>query len=96
MAVMTEPLRTLSVIAHEGGHSAHRQLMSANGVSPSYARGPHFLFESFSEFNELVLADFMAEHAATPELQRYYREQLYQGSRHLLWRTGCVAGAVGL
>jgi oligoendopeptidase F len=49
--------------------------MTANGVAPSYAEGPHFLFESFAEFNELVLADFMAEHAATPELQRYYRER---------------------
>ncbi len=49
--------------------------MSANGVSPSYAQGPHFLFESFAIFNELVLADFMAGHAATPELKRYYRER---------------------
>lgn len=67
--------KDLSVIAHEGGHAVHRQLMSANGVSPSYAQGPHFLFESFAIFNELVLADFMAEHAATPELKRYYRER---------------------
>ena len=67
--------KDLCVIAHEGGHAVHRQLMTANAVSPSYAEGPHFLFESFAEFNELVLADFMAEHAATPELQRYYREQ---------------------
>jgi oligoendopeptidase F len=67
--------KALSVIAHEGGHAVHRQLMLENGVSPSYANGPHFLFESFAEFNELVLADFMAEHAATPELKRYYRER---------------------
>ncbi|MFY9909434.1 MAG: hypothetical protein WAK56_06325, partial [Candidatus Sulfotelmatobacter sp.] len=38
-------------------------------------RGPNFLFESFAEFNELLLADYMAEHASTPELQRYYRER---------------------
>jgi oligoendopeptidase F len=67
--------KDLSVIAHEGGHAVHHELMNKNGVSPSYAQGPHFLFESFAEFNELVLADFMAEHAATPELQRYYRER---------------------
>jgi oligoendopeptidase F len=67
--------KDLSVIAHEGGHAVHRELMNKNGVAPSYAQGPHFLFESFAEFNELVLADFMAEHAATPELQRYYRER---------------------
>jgi oligoendopeptidase F len=67
--------KDLSVIAHEGGHAVHRELMNKNGVAPSYAQGPHFLFESFAEFNELILADFMAEHAATPELQRYYRER---------------------
>lgn len=67
--------KDLSVIAHEGGHATHRQLMSANHVAPSYARGPHFLFESFAEFNELVLADYMAEHAVQPELKRYYRER---------------------
>ena len=46
--------KDLSVIAHEGGHATHRQLMNANGVSPTYERGPNFLFESFAEFNELA------------------------------------------
>ncbi len=67
--------KDLSVIAHEGGHAVHRQLMSKNGVSPSYDHGPHFLFESFAAFNELLLADYLAEHATTPELKRYYRER---------------------
>jgi oligoendopeptidase F len=67
--------KDLSVIAHEGGHAVHRQLMTENSVSPSYSNGPHFLFESFAEFNELILADFLAEHASSPELQRYYRER---------------------
>jgi oligoendopeptidase F len=67
--------KDLSVIAHEGGHAVHRQLMSENGVVQSYGNGPHFLFESFAEFNELLLADSLAEHAGTPELKRYYRER---------------------
>jgi oligoendopeptidase F len=67
--------KDLSVIAHEGGHATHRQLMSDNHVAPSYARGPNFLFESFAEFNELVLADFLAERADHAELKRYYRER---------------------
>jgi oligoendopeptidase F len=67
--------KDLSVIAHEGGHAVHRQLMTENGVPQSYAQGPNFLFESFEEFNELVLADFMAEHTGNPQLQRYYRER---------------------
>lgn len=67
--------KDLSVIAHEGGHAAHRGFMSTNGVKPLYASGPSFLFESFAAFNELVLADYLAEHAADPRLKRYYLEQ---------------------
>jgi len=67
--------KDLSVIAHEGGHAVHRQLMTDSGVPPSYEHGPHFLFESFAQFNELVLADYLAEHAAAPELKRYYLER---------------------
>jgi oligoendopeptidase F len=67
--------KDLSVIAHEGGHAAHRSLMNAHGVRPLYANGPSFLFESFAAFNELVLADYLAEHAGDARLQRFYREQ---------------------
>ena len=67
--------KDLSVIAHEGGHATHRSLMSANQVVPLNASGTSFLFESFAEFNELVLADYLADHAADPRLRRYYREQ---------------------
>ena len=67
--------RDLSVIAHEGGHAVHRQLMTDNHIPPSYTNGPHFLFESFAEFNELILADFMAERSDNPGLRRYYRER---------------------
>lgn len=67
--------KDLSVIAHEGGHAVHRQLMNDNGVLPRYKRGPNFLSESFAEFNELLLADYMAEHAKSPQLRRYYSER---------------------
>ena len=67
--------KDLSVIAHEGGHAVHRQLMTEGGVPPSYDHGPNLLFESFAAFNELLLADFMSERGATPELKRYYRER---------------------
>ncbi len=92
--------KDLSVIAHEGGHAVHRQFMSESGVPPSYEHGPHFLFESFAQFNELVLADYLAEHAATPALQRYYRERwlsikgldaLY-GARDVLLEQGIYDG----
>jgi len=67
--------RDFSVIAHEGGHAVHRSLMSSHGVLPSYARGPSYLFESFAEFNELVLADYLAKQASDPALKRYYLEE---------------------
>jgi oligoendopeptidase F len=67
--------KDLSVIAHEGGHAAHRALMDLNGVVPSYSAGPNFLFESFAAFNELLLADHLASQASEPALRRYYREQ---------------------
>jgi oligoendopeptidase F len=67
--------KDLSVIAHEGGHAAHRSLMTAHSVRPLYANGPSFLFESFAVFNELVLADYLAEHAGNARLQRFYRQQ---------------------
>jgi oligoendopeptidase F len=67
--------KDLSVIAHEGGHATHRSLMNTHGVEPLYAQGPHFLFESFAIFNELVLADYLADHSTDPHLQRFYREQ---------------------
>lgn len=67
--------KDLSVIAHEGGHAVHRQLMNDSGVLRSYKGGPNFLSESFAEFNELLLADYMAEHAGSRELRRYYRER---------------------
>ncbi len=67
--------KDLSVIAHEGGHAVHRSLMNSHDVAPIYADGPNFLSESVAVFNELLLADHLAEHAADPQLRRYYREQ---------------------
>lgn len=67
--------KDLSVLAHEGGHAVHRELMRGHGVRPIYAEGPHYLFESFAVFNELVLADYLAEHATDAAARRTYTEQ---------------------
>jgi oligoendopeptidase F len=67
--------KDLSVLAHEGGHAVHRELMRLHGVRPIYAEGPHYLFESFAVFNELVMADYLAEHAPDSVARRYYLEQ---------------------
>ncbi len=46
-----------------------------NHVKQVYASGPNYLFESFAEFNELLLAGYLAEHSAEAALQRFYRRQ---------------------
>lgn len=66
---------SLSRIAHEATHAVHHSLMSAHGVLPVYVEGPNYFSESFAEFAELLLADFLAEHAPTPALKRYYEIQ---------------------
>src|SRR5581483_7092944 len=48
---------SMRTIAHEGAHAVHRQLMNENQPVADYNEGPHFLFESFAIFNELLLLD---------------------------------------
>ncbi len=53
-------LKSVSTIAHEGGHAIHRELMNA-GHLPVYERtGPHWLFEGYAIFNELLVLDHVA------------------------------------
>jgi oligoendopeptidase F len=78
----------MRVIAHEGGHAVHRELMTKAGIIPAYAEGPHFLFESFAAFNELLLADYMAAHAPTPELKAWYMEQFLEGKGTVAFVAG--------
>ncbi len=49
--------------------------MKSHGVLPLYTDGPHFLFESFAEFNELLLADYLAAEASDAATRRYYEER---------------------
>ena len=59
-------LDSVRVIAHEGGHAIHRELMNASGI-PVYERtGPHYLFEGYALFNELLLFDHAGVMAKTP------------------------------
>lgn len=67
------------VLAHEGGHAVHRQLMSDAGTLPGYVAGPPFLFESFAILNELLLADSLLEHEVEPKGKLYYLSQFLDG-----------------
>ena len=68
-------LMSTSTLAHEGGHAIHRELMNASGI-PVYERtGPHYLFEGFAIFNELLLLDHAIQIAKTPTEHEYALER---------------------
>jgi oligoendopeptidase F len=78
----------LRVLAHEATHAVHRQLMSENGVSPFYADGPHFLFESFASFSEMLLADALEAGERDPARRRFFHEQFLDGKATVMFVAG--------
>jgi oligoendopeptidase F len=78
----------MRVLAHEATHAVHRQLMSRHGVSALYAEGPHYLFESFATFSELLLADSLQSEAGEPALQQFFREQFVEGKGTIMFVAG--------
>ena len=69
-------LRNVSTIAHEGGHAIHRELMNVGGT-PVYERsGPHYVYEGFAIFNELLLLDHATTVAKTLAEREYALERL--------------------
>jgi oligoendopeptidase F len=78
----------LRVLAHEATHAVHRQLMSQSGVSPLYADGPHFLFESFASFSEMLLADALEAAERDPARRRFFHEQFLDGKATVMFVAG--------
>ncbi|HMK24874.1 MAG TPA: M3 family metallopeptidase [Chitinophagaceae bacterium] len=62
----------LIIFGHEAGHAVQNMLMDKNGVSSFYALGPGYFTESFAGFNELLITDYLYQHANTIEYKRYY------------------------
>jgi oligoendopeptidase F len=75
------------VLMHESTHAIHRQLMKNNQVLPMYAEGPHYLFESFAIFNELLLSDYLYAHEKNSALRDFYLEQFLDGKGMALFFT---------
>ena len=75
----------LRVLTHESTHAVHRQLMGTNNVLPVYARGPHYLFESFAIFNEMLLPDYLYKRERDPARKRYFLEQFMEGKGMIIF-----------
>ena len=67
------------VLAHEGTHALHRQLMNRQHVLPAYAEGPHYLFEAFAIFTEFLLPEFLYANDSDPLRKQFYLEQFLEG-----------------
>jgi oligoendopeptidase F len=59
-------------LAHESGHAVHRQFMNLHQPIAAYNEGPHFVFESFAIFNELLFLDHLYETASSRNERAFY------------------------
>jgi oligoendopeptidase F len=59
-------------VSHESGHAVHRQFMNLFQPIAAYNEGPHFMFESFAIFNELLFLDHLYRIAATNAQRAYF------------------------
>jgi len=76
---------SLSTFAHEWGHAMHTLL--ENKAQPyEKANYPTFIAESASIGNEMLLNDYMVEHAATRELKLYYLSEGVESIRTTFFR----------
>lgn len=91
---------SMRAVAHEAGHAVHRQFMSESQQRAVYNSGPHFLFESFAIFNELLFLDHLARIAPTAAAKAYYDHrfleditfQVYGSARETELEEGIYAG----
>jgi len=75
----------LSTLAHEWGHAVHTLLTAANQPfeKSNYST---FIAESASIGNEMLLNDYMVEHAATSEEKLFYLGQALESIRQTFFR----------
>ena len=65
-------VNSVRAVAHESGHAVHRQFMNLFQPIAAYNEGPHFMFESFAIFNELLLLDHLYRTASNNAERAYY------------------------
>jgi oligoendopeptidase F len=76
---------SLSTFAHEWGHAMHT-LLEDKAQSFENSHYPTFIAESASIGNEMLLNDYMVEHAATRDLKLYYLSEGIESIRTTFFR----------
>jgi len=74
-------------LAHESGHAVHRQFMNLAQPIAAYNDGPHFMFESFAIFNELLLLDHLYETANGTRERAYYLNAFIDDAAFQVFRS---------
>jgi len=67
---------SVRALAHEAAHAVHRQFMQEHQAIAFYNEGPHFVFESFALFNEMLVLDQVAKKAGSAASQAVARRAL--------------------
>ncbi|MBY0574881.1 MAG: hypothetical protein K2P84_14470, partial [Undibacterium sp.] len=59
-------LKRVATLAHEGGHAIHREIMNESGLATYQRNGPAYMFEAHGILSDLLLMNYVAEHANNP------------------------------
>ncbi|QWT21239.1 hypothetical protein KPL74_04375 [Bacillus sp. NP157] len=65
-------VKAASIVAHEGGHAIHSQLMNEHGVSPLLNHGPSWMHEGIAILNEMLFYEYLYRHTDDPAAKAYY------------------------
>ncbi|MDF4003094.1 M3 family metallopeptidase [Luteibacter sp. PPL552] len=72
LGTWTPTVHAASVVAHEGGHAIHSQLMNEHGVSPFYNHGPSWMHEGIAILNEMLFYEYLYRHAPDAATKAWY------------------------
>lgn len=72
LGVWQPTVKAASVVAHEGGHAMHTQLMNEHGVSPFFNHGPSWMNEGIAILNEMLFYEYLYQHTKDPAAKAYY------------------------
>ncbi|WP_165973530.1 M3 family metallopeptidase [Luteibacter rhizovicinus] len=65
-------VKDASVVAHEGGHAIHAQLMNEHGVSPFFNHGPSWMHEGIAILNEMLFYEDLYRNSKDPATRAFY------------------------
>ncbi|URL60206.1 M3 family oligoendopeptidase [Luteibacter flocculans] len=102
LGVWKPTVKEASVVAHEGGHAIHSQLMDERGVSPFLNHGPSWMHEAIAILNEMLFYEYLYRHTDDPAAKAYYLQaqldemtfEIFTSAEEAQWEEGIYDGVV--